>query len=158
MFVIRKITANDKETVTQLITEDWGSSIIVSKGKVHDVSSLPGFVAESDEKIAGLITYNVQGNECEITSLSSYTQNKGIGSRLVEAVIKIARENNCYRIWLITTNDNTKAIRFYQKRGFTITAIHIDAIRKSREIKPQIPLFGFDDIPILHEIEFEQRL
>lgn len=158
MFVIREINANDKEIVTQLIAENWGSSIIVSKGKVYDVSSLPGFIAESDGKITGLITYNVHGNDCEITTLDSYAENNGIASRLIEAVIKIARENNCYRIWLITTNDNTKAIRFYQKRGFTITAIHIDAIRKSREIKPQIPLFGFDDIPILHEIEFEQRL
>jgi hypothetical protein len=61
MFVIREINANDKETVTQLIIEDWGSSIVVSKGKAHDVSSLPGFVAESDGKIAGLITYNVHG-------------------------------------------------------------------------------------------------
>lgn len=158
MFVIREITSNDKEIVTQLITENWGSSIIVSKGKAHDASSLPGFIAESDVKIAGLITYDIHGNECEITSLDSFTENKGIGSRLIEEVIKTARENNCYRVWLITTNDNTKAIRFYQKRGFKMTAVYIDAIRKSREIKPQIPLFGFDDIPILHEIEFEKRL
>lgn len=158
MFVIREINENDKEIVTHLIVENWGSSIIVSKGKVYDVFSLPGFIAESDGKIIGLITYNVHGYECEITTLDSYTENKGIGSRLIEEVIKIARENNCYRIWLVTTNDNTKAIRFYQKRGFTITAIYINAIRKSREIKPQIPLFGFDNIPILHEIVFEQRL
>jgi len=50
------------------------------------------------------------------------------------------------------------AIRFYQKRGFILSGIHIDAIKKSREMKPQIPLHGFDGIPILHEIEFEKRL
>jgi ribosomal protein S18 acetylase RimI-like enzyme len=158
MFVIREITANDKEVVTQLIAENWGSSIIVSRSKAHDVSTLPGFIAESNKKIAGLITYDIDGDECEITTLDSFIVNRGIGSRLIEEVIKIARENNCCRVWLITTNDNTKAIRFYQKRSFTITAIHIDAIKKSREIKPKIPLFGYDDIPILHEIEFEKRL
>lgn len=39
-----------------------------------------------------------------------------------------------------------------------MAAIHINAIKESRKIKPQIPLLGFDDIPILHEIEFELRL
>jgi ribosomal protein S18 acetylase RimI-like enzyme len=86
------------------------------------------------------------------------TENCGIGSRLIEEVIKVARKNNCCRVWLITTNDNTRAIRFYQRRGFTMASIHINAIKESRKIKPQIPLLGFDDIPILHEIEFELRL
>lgn len=39
-----------------------------------------------------------------------------------------------------------------------MVALHVDAIKKSRAIKPEIPLIGFDDIPILHEIEFEIRL
>lgn len=158
VFSIRKITINDKKQVSQLISENWGSTVIISRGIVHDVSSLPGFIAESDGRIAGLITYNINGNECEITTLDSYIEFKGIGSSLIEEVISIAKENDCCKIWLITTNDNTKAIRFYQKRGFTLSGIHINAIQKSRKIKPQIPLYGFDDIPILHEVEFEKRL
>lgn len=158
MFIIREITANDREMIRQLIAESWGSPVIVSRGNAHDVSLLPGFIAESDGKIAGLITYNIDGNECEITSLNSYEENKGIGSSLIEKVVNIAKGNNCCRVWLITTNDNTKAIRFYQKRGFRIAAIRIDAIKEARQIKPQIPLFGFDNIPILDEIEFEKRL
>jgi ribosomal protein S18 acetylase RimI-like enzyme len=63
--------------------------------------------------------------------------------------------NRCSRVWLVTTNDNTYAIRFYQKQGFNICNIYLNTINKSRELKPEIPLKGFDDIPILHEIEFE---
>ena len=70
----------------------------------------------------------------------------------------MAKKNGCRRVWLITTNDNTYAIRFYQKRGFDMAAIHRNAINESRKIKPQIPLTGFDKIPILHEIEFEMML
>ena len=73
----------------------------------------------------------------------------------IDKVIKIANENKCKRIWLITTNDNTKAIRYYQKKGFSIKDIYINSIQESRKIKPEIPLYGFDNIPILHEIEFE---
>lgn len=154
---IRTITENDKEDVIQLISESWGSHIVVSKGIAHDTSSLPGFIAESGGKIAGLIIYNINGNECEIVVLESFIENRGIGGRLIEKVTGIAKEN-CCKVWLITTNDNTNAIRFYQKKEFTLSGIHINAIKKSREIKPQIPLHGFDCIPILHEIEFEKRL
>jgi acetolactate synthase regulatory subunit len=61
-------------------------------------------------------------------------------------------------VWLITTNDNPSAIRLYQKRGFDIIALHVNAVRESRKIKPEIPLKGYDDIPILYEIEFERML
>ena len=54
MFIIRRINEKDRNIVTRLIAESWGSPVIVSRGKVHDVSSLPGFIAESDGKITGL--------------------------------------------------------------------------------------------------------
>lgn len=62
------------------------------------------------------------------------------------------------RIWLITSNDNCHAIRFYQKRGWKMVNIHFNAIEEARLLKPQIPMFGYDGIPILHEIEFEYSL
>lgn len=34
-------------------------------------------------------------------------------------------------------------------------ALHINAIVESRKIKPEIPKFGFHNIPIKHEIELE---
>ena len=34
----------------------------------------------------------------------------------------------CNRMWLVTTNDNTPAIRFYQRYGFTLKAVHINAV------------------------------
>lgn len=88
----------------------------------------------------------------------SILENQGIGSVLIDKIIEKAKEHRCRKVWLITTNDNTHAIRFYQKRGFSFIGIHINAIQKSRKIKPQIPLYGFDNIPILHEIEFEKIL
>ncbi|HEX7715028.1 MAG TPA: GNAT family N-acetyltransferase, partial [Bacillota bacterium] len=61
----------------------------------------------------------------------------------------------CQRLWLITTNDNLAAIRFYQLRGFVLVALHRDAIAQSRKLKPEIPLRGIDGIPIRDEIELE---
>ncbi|MNV93512.1 hypothetical protein D3C71_1882140 [compost metagenome] len=61
-------------------------------------------------------------------------------------------------MWLITSNDNTRAIRFYQKRGLDLKAVHRDAITEARKLKPSIPLIGMDGIPIRHELEFELTL
>ncbi len=36
------------------------------------------------------------------------------------AVACAAREAGCTRLWLITTNDNLDALRFYQRRSFRI--------------------------------------
>jgi N-acetylglutamate synthase-like GNAT family acetyltransferase len=104
------------------------------------------------------VTYEITGNQCEIITLNAFTQFCGVGTKLVEAVIDVLRGSKVKRLWLITTNDNPDAIRFYQKRGFVIAAVHVDAMKKSRELKPSIPLIGYYGIPIRDEIEFEMLL
>ena len=59
---------------------------------------------------------------------------------------------------LITTNDNTHALRFYQKLGFELTALYCHAVDLSRKLKPSIPETGQDGIPIRDEIELQLRL
>ena len=76
---------------------------------------------------------------------------------MVNAVIDVALIKKCKRVWLITTNDNLGALRFYQKMGFELVAIYRGAINKSRKIKPSIPEKGFDGIPIRDEIELEKK-
>jgi ribosomal protein S18 acetylase RimI-like enzyme len=157
-FRIAKIDTDTRKFVVNYICENWGSSVIVTRGKVHNTVELPGFVALVDGEVKGIITYNIENNECEIVSLDSLYENCGVGSELINQVINEANINGCKRVWLITTNDNTHTIRYYQKRGFNMVTIHRNAINESRKIKPQIPLTGFDGIPILHEIEFEKML
>ncbi|MGI6669783.1 MAG: GNAT family N-acetyltransferase [Acetivibrionales bacterium] len=93
-----------------------------------------------------------------MTSLNSFEENRGIGTALIKGVIDVARKNDCKRVWLITTNDNIEAIRFYQKKGFELKAVHINAIELSRKLKPSLPLIGMHGIPIKHEFEFEIML
>ena len=49
-------------------------------------------------------------------------------------------------------------LRFYQRRGFLIVAVHINALEEFRKIKPEIPLTGNEGIPLRDEIEFELLL
>jgi ribosomal protein S18 acetylase RimI-like enzyme len=61
-------------------------------------------------------------------------------------------------MWLITTNDNEPAIRFYQRRGMRIATIHRCAIAESRKLKPEIAFTGIGRRPIEDEVEFELPL
>jgi GNAT superfamily N-acetyltransferase len=157
-FEIRCLDDNDRAWVRIYLREEWGSEIIVTRGKVHSADLLPGFIAESDGKPAGLITYRIDRNECEIISLNSIIEKQGVGSALIETVIGAAKFAECDRIWLVTTNDNLSAIGFYQKRGFHLKTIYPNALKKSRRLKPQIPLIGINGIPLRDEIELEIML
>ena len=144
--------------VTNFILDQWGSTRVVSKGRVFDPSELEGFAAVADEKVVGLVTFRVERDECEVVTLNSLSEGTGTGSSLLNAVRDTAIKARCRRLWLITTNDNLSALRFYQKWGLRITAIYPNALERSRMLKPEIPLLGKEGIPIRDEIELEMIL
>lgn len=90
MVHIKKITSTMKEKIRMFMCENWGSSLMVSRGKGHQLEELPGFVAFLDDRIIGIITYEVTGNLCEIVSLDSFEERKGIGTKLVDCVLQVA--------------------------------------------------------------------
>ncbi|MBP7892878.1 MAG: CocE/NonD family hydrolase [Firmicutes bacterium] len=156
---VRPLDDDDREWAERLLKESWGSPIIATRGRLVDASRSPGFVAVagSGDRL-GLLTYEVHSGECEIVTLNSLKRGVGIGQRLIRKVVEYAKEAGASRVWLITTNDNTDALKFYQKAGFRIAAVHRDAIVLARRIKPEIPFNGENGIPIRDEIELELRL
>lgn len=158
MFTIRRIEEKDKDFVKQALKNLWGSEEIVYCGKMYDGSTLPGFLAVESERIVGLVTYIVEESICQIISINALTPGQGIGTKLIEAVIQKAKENNCTSLLVITTNDNIEALRFYQKKGFVLKAVHVNALEKSRKIKPEIPFIGEHGIPLRDEIELEMNI
>src|SRR2546426_7240865 len=140
--LIRPLTLADREWVSQFMLEHWGSNKVVSRGVVYYPQDLPGFVTVYDSEKVGLITYNITGASCEIVTINSIRPSSGVGTALIEAVKDTAMKSGCKRLWLITTNDNLNALRFYQKRGFVLTALHRNALELSRKLKPEIPLIG----------------
>jgi ribosomal protein S18 acetylase RimI-like enzyme len=145
--------------VTPLLVREWGSTEVValSLGGVVDASTLPGWLAESDGEIVGLLTYLVQDEAAELVTINAFTGG-GVGSALVTALVDECRGRGLGRIHLTTTNDNTRALRFYQRAGFRLTALHVDAVTEARKIKPEIPEEGLDGIPIRDEIELGMEL
>jgi ribosomal protein S18 acetylase RimI-like enzyme len=73
----------------------------------------------------------------------------------MDAVRDHAATTGCHRLWLITTNNNTRAFRFYQMWGMDLCAFYRHGVRRSRKVKPSIPERGADSIRLDHELEFE---
>lgn len=155
---IQEIKNEDYVWIRKIFKQEWGGDFIVSKGKIHRPEQLNGYIAKLNNRKVGLITYEIQKGELEIVSLNSFLQNKGIGTKLVKKVINLAKKKNLKRVWLITTNDNLKALKFWQKRGFVFKKVYSNAIELSRKIKPGIPLVGNEGIPLRDEIELEMKI
>lgn len=156
--VMERITPSCRETITAFIQQQWYTTTMIIRGKEIDMTQVEGFYVKEDSDLIGLITYLVYGDTLEITSLNSLRENRGIGTQLLETVVEEAQKRGCRRVVLITTNDNIRAIQFYQKRGFDMANLFRNALEVSRKLKPEIPLIGDNGIPLRHEIEFERVL
>ncbi|WP_206923010.1 GNAT family N-acetyltransferase [Alicyclobacillus suci] len=154
----REKTPGDEEALARFFEQSWGEPIMVSGGEVHDLLKCDTIVAESNNQFYGVLTYKIQETSCEIISIDAVKKYRGIGTRLLEKLIEVAKRHRCTKIRLVTTNDNLEAIRFYQRRGFYMTAIHRGAVDEARKLKPSIPKSGDFGIPIQDEIEFERRI
>ncbi len=155
LYIVRSIEENDKPNIAGLLEYYWGSTEVISHGKCHDAVNLAGYVAETNEGIKGWAQFYIEDGQCEIVVLKSIEEGLGIGTRLLDEIKQLAIKEKCKRIWLVTTNDNVYAMRFYQLRDFRFCKVHCDAITKARKIKSGIPQYGIDNISIQDEIEME---
>ena len=136
----------------------WGPTIMSvdlasHREIVHQVVDLPAFVASVDGEPAGLLTWHPRGDQFEVVGLEAWIPGRGIGAALLRAARAEARALGCARLWLITNNDNLDAMRFYQRRGWELVAIHRRGADRARALKPSIPVVGDHGIPVHHEVE-----
>jgi ribosomal protein S18 acetylase RimI-like enzyme len=129
----------------------WGARIVVAHGVVHQPESLEGFVVEDGGRRVGLLTYLARDDACEIVTIDAFEPGRGIGTALLDSVKALGHR----RLWLVTTNDNIRAQRFYERSGFRLVAVREGEIERSRRLKPQIPDAGEAGVPIRDELEYE---
>lgn len=91
--------------------------------------------------------------------IETFERGHGTGTALLEAVAEEARAGAAKRLWLVTTNDNLDALRFYQRRGLRLVRLRPGAVTEPRrQLEPEIPLAGNHGIPIRDELELEMDL
>jgi ribosomal protein S18 acetylase RimI-like enzyme len=156
---VRPLTDEDRPWAVEIETESWGEPVVARLGEIVDPTQLPGFVAFLGGRRAGLVSYAVRGHECEVVTIRSLREGRGIGRALLDAVRDAAIEAGCQRLWLITTNNNLRALELYQRWGMDIVAFHRNAVSDARSrLKPSIPERDEKGIPIAHELKLELHL
>jgi ribosomal protein S18 acetylase RimI-like enzyme len=155
---VRPVSEADRAWLEPAIRAAWGSDRLVSRGRlVEPVSVLPGFAAELDGEPVGYALVRIEGEEVEVAVIEALVEGRGVGSALLAAVETHTVELGLRRAWLVTTNDNLRAIGFYQRRGWGWVAFHREAVTEGRRLKPEISEVGENGIEIRHELEFEWR-
>lgn len=132
---IREKTPRDAAAVAAYLDQAWGGPIVVSHGDVHTCTQIPALLAEPREggEIAGLATYVLHDDALEIITLNASRRIGGVGTLLLEAAARLARDRGLARLWLVTTNDNLDALRFYQRRGMRMVSVLVGAMDQARE-------------------------
>jgi GNAT superfamily N-acetyltransferase len=156
---VRPREAADRTAALAFLTRH-NSARVARRGELLEPLDHPALLAEADGEVVGMLTYvpDPGWDQCEVLTLHATRQWHGVGTALIKAVEQLAAGHGCARLWLITTNDNVDALRFYQRRGFELAAIHRHAVDDSRSrLKPEIPVAGAYGIPVRDEIELEKR-
>jgi ribosomal protein S18 acetylase RimI-like enzyme len=153
---VRERNEGDRAEVERFLA-DRHALQVARLGRLEHALDHPALVAERDGRLAGLLTFVLEGDGCEILTLHAAEHFSGVGTALVEALETLAANAGCHRLWLITTNDNVDALRFYQRRGFRLAALHRGAVDHSRaHLKPEIPPIGDHGIELRDELELEK--
>jgi ribosomal protein S18 acetylase RimI-like enzyme len=155
---LRQLSAADRDWVEQLIVERWGDPFVVGRGGVWKPAELPGFAVFDGGECVGLVTYELDGKVCEIVTIDALREGVGIGTTLLAAVVDAARAAGCNRVQLMTTNNNLRALAFYQKRGFRLVGLRPGAIDEERKLKPSMPAVDAQGLPIRDELHLELPL
>jgi 2-oxo-4-hydroxy-4-carboxy--5-ureidoimidazoline (OHCU) decarboxylase/GNAT superfamily N-acetyltransferase len=158
---VRDFVEDDHDWARRLLAEHGGGSHRMARlGELVDPLTHEGLVAEQGGEPHGLLTVDESGRGLEVLTLHSVVSGRGAGTLLLATALEVAMASNAPRLWLVTTNDNLEAIRFYLHRGLRVAAVHpggVDADRAT--IKPQIPEVNPENgISIRDYVEFELLL
>ena len=90
---VRAIRESDRETVREILFRHWGAPGVVTRGRLHPAHTYPGFIASIGARIVGLLTYEIRRGRCEVITLDALRRRCGIGTRLLSAVERRARDS-----------------------------------------------------------------
>jgi hypothetical protein len=86
---VRTLATGDHEWVVETLTKSWGSTSVVSRGKVHEAHHLPGLVAETAGIRAGLATYSAEDAQMEVVTLEAVPARMGAGTALLARLAEV---------------------------------------------------------------------
>ena len=147
------------ETAVAMFLSARGSRRVARGGELVDPLEHPALLAEEAGRLAGVAGYVPGDERWELLTLHASESRAGVGSALLSALERAATAAGCRCLFVVTTNDNLDALRFYQRRGFRLATLRPGAVDAARErLKPELPAAGDHGIPLRDELELEKEL
>lgn len=140
--------------------DELGGPIVVSFGRLRRLADYPAIVACEGAARRAFLVYIVEGRRCELLALRALAEGGGFAAALCLDLERIARAAGCARIELCTTNDNARALRFYQRLGYRLTHVEIGGfadVMRRKGLDPNVERRGYDGIVLRDVLQLEKR-
>ncbi len=114
--------ANQIPEVAAILAETtnskWSKELLI---KAHVDPRVQFWVALENRTVIGFAIINSHIREAEIHQIAIKVdyQRKGKGSHLLKEIINHCESKDCSEIFIEVRSDNQKALKFYQKNGFS---------------------------------------
>jgi len=132
-FQIRQAETNDGEAIlacleaafapyrSQYTSEAFADTVLDSDTIQRRLRAMCVFVAVSEGKIVGTIGYTAHGREGHLRGMAVLPgcQGTGLASALLQTAESELKKSGCTCATLDTTEPLTRAIRFYERHGFS---------------------------------------
>ncbi|RLP90090.1 GNAT family N-acetyltransferase [Micromonospora sp. BL4] len=153
---VRAAGPAERTAVDALHEREWGGPYVIAHDTRYDLRTLPTLAAvDGAGAVVGALAHRVDAEGLEVVSVVAAVSGGGVGTALLSAATATAAAAGLTRVWLITSNDNLRALRFYQRRGMRLVRVDRGAVDRARLLKPEIPLVGEDGIPLHDEVVLE---
>jgi putative acetyltransferase len=134
-FVLRPYAASDESAAIELWRKTWqltypdidfAARVPWWRARWHDelVPKAAIVVAEADGAMVGFVTVELANGYLDQIVVAQ----QAWGSGLAEALLAEAKRLSPAGIDLLVNTDNDRAVRFYRKRGFTVTGADVSPL------------------------------
>ncbi len=155
---LSRLKPADRGQIEPFLRAHFGAVQAPGPDGLADAGALPGFGARMGGVLTGCASFVTQEDCCHLVCLASQTPGRGCGDALLRAVIAYARSEGCQTLRTFAGNNNLGALRFFQKRGFTITGVRPGALARLLADTPAARPPGDGAIPARDVLELELTL
>jgi len=146
---VRLAKAQELSVARERLKAEWGDPQLV-RDTSYFLNECSCLIAGD---FAGVAAYSLRDRPiAELVSINAFHRHSGVGTALLNYLVELLRPEY-EQLRLATTNDNLDALRFYQRRGFRLSALRLGAVDRARIKKASIPVEGDFGIPLHDEID-----
>lgn len=128
---LRRMRWWDLEPVLELeralFADPWSPATLLSE-LAHVPETRWYVVTEDEQGLTGYVGLRAVGDDADVQTIAvaQRVQGRGLGARLLDALVGQARERGCTRVFLEVRGDNAAAHALYASRGFSKTGSRPD--------------------------------